>query len=88
MNVNNLNLFHTLFNDLEEESNHSNAHHDIDIMNSMYESININDICKYHDLNSYLSTIPTNCHDYINVLHINARSLNKNYDLVISLMKS
>ena len=74
--------------DLEEEINHSSDDYDLDIINSMYGSLNINDICKYHDLDSYISTIPSNCHEYINVLHINARSLNKNYDLVISLNKT
>ena len=54
----------------------------------MYESLNIDDICKYHDSNSYTIAIPTNCSDYFNVLHINARSLNKNYDLMMFLMKS
>ena len=51
----------------------------------MYESLNIDDICNYYDFNSYKTAIPT---DYINVLHVNSRSLNKNYDLVISLIKS
>ena len=88
MNVSNVNLFHTLFNDLDEESSHSSDDNDLGIINSMYGSLNFNDICKYHDLNSYKSTIPSNCNDYINVLHINARSLNKNFDLVIALIKS
>ena len=88
MNVNNINLLHTIFNELEEESNNSSNDNDLNIISSMYGSLNINDICNYHDLNSYISTIPTYCKDYLNVLHINARSLNKNYDLVISLIKS
>ena len=87
MNPKNPNLLHSLFNDTDE-NDHTNDAIGLDIKIFMYESLNIDDICKYHESNNYTTAVPTNCSDYINVLHINARSLNKNYDLVISFMKS
>ena len=54
----------------------------------MYNSLNINDICKYYDINSYMSAISVNCLDYLNILHVHTCFLNKNYDHLISLLES
>ena len=86
MNYTSENLLNTLFNDLEDNQESDSI--GIEIINSMYLSLELDDICSYHDLTSYKNVIPRNSTDYINVLHINARSLNKNYDQVISLIKS
>ena len=85
MNSNNENLLNTLFSDLENNQDSDSI--GIEIIKSMYLSLDL-DICNYHDLISYKNAIPKNSNDYINVLHINARSLNKNYDQVISFIKS
>ena len=45
MNPNNPNLVHVLFNDTDE-NDHTNDAIGLDIINSMYESLNIDDICK------------------------------------------
>ena len=58
------------------------------ILNSIYSSLNYDNLCKYHDLISYKSAIPLNCKDYLNILTVNIRSLNKNYDHLISLLKT
>lgn len=86
MNSINENLYNTLFSDID--NNQESDSIGIEIINSMYSSLNLDDICNYHDLTSYKSAIPNNSTDYINVLHINARSLNKNFDQVISFVKS
>lgn len=86
MNSINENLFNTLFGDLENHQESDSI--GIEIMNFMYLSLDLDDICNYHDLTSFKNAIPKNSTDYINVLHINARSLNKNYDQVISFIKS
>ena len=68
MNPNNPNLLQSLFNDTDE-NDHTNDAIGLDIINYMYESFNIDDICKYHDSNSYTTAISTNSPDYINVLY-------------------
>lgn len=60
----------------------------LNIVNSMYHSLNIDSICKYQDLNSYESAIPTNCPEYLNIILVNVRSLRKNYGNLISLLHS
>lgn len=86
MNFTSENLLNTLFNDLEDNNESDSI--GIEIINSMYLSLELDDICNYHDLTSYINVIPRSSADYINILHINARSLNKNYDQVISFIKS
>ncbi len=85
MNLPDINLYNTLFDN--EEINYRNSI-DLEIINAMYESINIDNICKYHDIHSYNLSLPTNCPDYLNIFHVNTRSLNKNYDKLISLITS
>ena len=86
MNYPTENLLNTLFHDFQNKQESDDI--GIEIINSMYLSLEIDDICNYHDLTSYTNATPKNITNYINVLHINARSLNKNYDQVISFIKS
>lgn len=60
----------------------------MDIVNSMFYSLHTDNICRYHDINSYTSTISVKCSDYFNILHVNARFLSKNYDNLNTLLKS
>ena len=72
----------------DEENNQLGNSIDLEIINAMYNTLNINDICKYHDINSYKLSIPSNDIEYINIIHVNARSLNKNYDQLTTLMQT
>ena len=85
MNIPNFNLYDTLF---DNEDQHHTNNIGLDIVNSMYNSLNTDNICRYHDINSYKSTIPVNCLDYLNLVQVNARSLNKNYDNLITFLKT
>lgn len=85
MNLPDINLYNTLFDN--EERNDTNSI-DLEIINSMFESINIENICKYHDIPSYNLPLPLHCPDYLSTFHVNTRSLNKNYDKLISLLTS
>ena len=86
MDTNSENLLNTLFNDLEKNQDCDSI--GIEIINSMYKTLDLDDICNYYDSSTYKSAVPKNCTDYVNILHLNARSLNKNYDQVVSLIKS
>lgn len=54
---------------------------------SMCDALKIENICNYHDITSYGSAIPVSCATYLNITQLNARSLNKNYDHLFSLLK-
>lgn len=85
MNLPDINLYNTL---LENEESYDTNSIDLEIINSMFESINIENICKYHDIPSYILSLPINCRDYLSIFHVNTRSLSKNYDKLISLLTS
>ena len=75
MNLSNINLYDTLIdNDIET---HDDNNVGLEIINSMYNAMNMENICKYHDINSYKLTLPKNCLDYISIFHVNTRSLSK-----------
>ena len=78
----NINLYNSIFD--SETQNTNNI--DLEIINSMYNSMNINDICQYHDIDSYKLSLPIKCPDYLNIFHVNTRSLNKSFDKLISLI--
>lgn len=86
MNTTDINLIESLFNINDE----SQADDDVELKksNSLYSTLNTDEICKYHDLRSYTSAIPVNCLNYLNIVQVNARFLNKNYDNLTSLLKS
>lgn len=86
MNPSNLNLFDTLFSDHDDNDEGNNV--GLEILNSMYNSLNTEDICNYHDLSSYISIIPAQNMNYLIILQINARSMNKNYDNLLFFLKS
>ena len=86
MNITDINLIDSLLNTSDESQDDNDV--GLEIINSIYDTLNINEICKYHDINSYTSAIPVNFLDYLNILQVNTRSLNKNYDNLISLLKS
>ena len=73
MTANDENLLNTLFNDFE--INQESESIGIEIINSMYVFLDLDDICNYHDFTSYKTAIPKSCTDYLNVIHINARSI-------------
>ena len=86
MNPIDANLFATLFNNIDDR--HDNDDIGLAILNSTYNSLNLDELCRYHDFSSYKTAIPINCADYINVLQVNTRSLNKNYDELITFLNS
>ena len=79
------NLYNSLFdNDVLNNTDSM----DLELVNSMFDSIDIVNICKYHDINSHKSSLPKNCPDYLSIFHVNTRSLSKSYDNLISLLTS
>lgn len=85
MDLPDINLYNTL---LDNEESYDTNSIGLEIINSMFESINIENICKYHDIISYNLSLPINCRDYLSIFHVNTRSLSKNYDKLISLLTS
>ena len=63
MNLPDNNLYDILFEN--PEGRHDVNDVGLDIVNSMYSSINTDIICKYDDINSYKATFPINCPGYL-----------------------
>ena len=86
MNLPDMNLYSTLLDSNTERHDANNV--GLEIINAMCDSVSMDNICKYHDITSYRSSLPRNCHDYVNIMHINTHSLSKNNDNLISLLNS
>ena len=82
-----LNIYQTLFNDLRND--HS-TDDDIamEIINQMYGHMDFNTLSKYYDLSSYNDLISTQNPTQFTIMHINSRSLSKNFDNINSFLKS
>ena len=79
-------LYHTLFNDAEQ--NHSNTDISMEIINQTHGHLDFNSISKYYDINSYNTLIKSLNMTNLNIMHINSRSLSKNSDNISSFLKS
>ena len=71
------NLFQYL---IDEQDDQENDIH-LEILNDIHGHLDIDQICKYHDLLSY-QKISSECTNYFNILHINARSLSGKIDQI------
>ena len=78
------NLFDTLFINNEQEQNHDIA---LDIINEMHGHADFNCISEYHDIFSYNKLFSGNQNN-LSIIHMNARSLSKNYDRINAFLSS
>ena len=53
----------------------------------MYDHLNFDEISKYFDLNQYNKSFPTDNDKILSIIHFNIRSLSKNGDEMIALLK-
>ena len=79
-------LYNTLF-DNSDQQNQDDNDITMQIINQMYGPMDFNCLSKYYDLiayNNLISTVENN----LNFLHVNSRSLQKNFDNIIAFMNS
>ena len=81
------NLYISLFDDIAQE-NPTDAH-DIgfDIIRTIYGHTDLNSVSNYYNIENYNLYTKALAKDYLNILHINIRSLQKFFDNLISFIK-
>ena len=79
-------LYTSLFN-LHDNFNHNQEDIALDIINDLHGHTDINSISRYYDIHAYNNFIPHNVNQ-LNILHINSRSLPKNFDNINAFLNS
>ena len=80
-------LYETLFNDDEDDHDNSNDI-SMEIINQLHGHMDFQLVSKYYDLLTYNRLFYTAQSQNINIIHLNSRSLPKNFDNIQSFIKS
>ena len=80
------NLYETLFQD--HSHNASSEDVSMDIINQLFGHIDFDRVSKYFDIFSYNNLLKSQHLESLNIIHLNSRSLPKNYDNIVSLFNS
>ena len=59
----------------------------LEIMNQTYGHLNINELCKYHDLTSY-NNLSLKHRNHLKILHMNARNITNKFDSLMAFLSS
>ena len=79
------NLYFSLYDLLNDDDNNDNSEF-IDTIGKISGNHDINAQSKYYNIDEYTSAVNTNTNYYTNIIHLNIRSLSKNFDLLRSML--
>lgn len=81
------NLYKSLYDDLNENNDTcTNLNFEVNIIDKISGQHDINCLSKYYNFEEYSADTETLGNNYINIIHINIRSLHKNFDLLKSFL--
>ena len=82
------NLYDSLFCSSEQEHHYNHEDISMEIVNQLHGHRNFEYVSNYYDLISYNKLLETHETKKLNIIHINSRSLPKNYDNIHSFLNS
>ena len=81
------NLYISLFDDIAHDNPTDAQDIGFDIIRTIYGHTDLSSVSKYYNIENYNLYTTALAKDYLNILHINIRSFQKNFDNLISFIK-
>ena len=83
------NLYHSLFEDLFSDDDHSNTpNYESDIIKTISGQSDLQSLSKYYNIDEFTTASKTIGHHYLNILHINIRSIKYKIDTLKAFIHS
>ena len=82
------NLYKSLYSDIIHDNNTPASTFDLNIINKISGKSDIGSLSRYYNINEYTSEVITRGDRYINIIHMNIRSIQKNFDVFKTFLNS
>ena len=80
------NLYRSLYDDITNDDNTQTNNFDLDLINRISGQSDISTLSKYYNIEEYSDLAESMRNNYINIMHINIRSIQKKFDALKSLL--
>lgn len=82
------NLYKSLYSDSIHDTNTPASTFDINVISKINGQSDIGSLSRYYNINEYISEVKYKDDEYINIVHMNIRSIHKNFDVFKTFLNS